>query len=80
MPVSKKRKNTNRGPTQSKSPVSQTSSGPQSPSWYAPVMFALMGLGVLTIIATYIFTLDRIMLLPGLGALAVGMFMTLGYK
>jgi hypothetical protein len=39
-----------------------------------------MGLGVLTVIATYIFTLDRIMLLPGLGALAVGMFMTLGYK
>ena len=47
MPVSKKRKNTNRGPTQSKNPVAQASSGPKSPSWYAPVMFALMGLGVL---------------------------------
>lgn len=80
MPVSKKRKNTNRGPTPPKNPAAPSASGPQSPSWYAPVMFALMGLGVLTVIATYIFTLDRIMLVPGLGAMAVGMFMTLGYK
>jgi hypothetical protein len=79
MPVSKKRKNTNRGPTPPKNPT-PSASRPESPSWYAPVMFALMGLGVLTVISTYIFTLDRIMLLPGLGALAVGMFMTLGYK
>ncbi len=79
MPVSKKRKNTNRGPTPPKNPTPSASRA-ESPSWYAPVMFVLMGIGVVTVIATYIFTLDRIMLLPGLGALAVGMFMTLGYK
>lgn len=79
MPVSKKRKNTNRGPTPPKNPTPAVNRA-ESPSWYAPVMFALMGLGVVTVIATYMFTLDRIMLLPGLVALAVGMFMTLGYK
>lgn len=79
MPVSKKRKATNTGPTQSKNPAKKPAGLP-SPPWYAPVMFALMGLGVITIMATYLFSLDRIMLLPGLAAMAVGMFMTLGYR
>jgi hypothetical protein len=79
MPVSKKRHSTNQGPTPPKSPAKSAAGNP-SPPWYAPMMFTFMGIGVLTIMATYMFSLDRIMLLPGLGAMAVGMFMTLGYR
>ncbi len=81
MPVSKKRK-TSKPQTQDRLSERETpgSSVPESPSWYAPVLVALLTLGVITVIATYILGLPRTFLLPGLGALAVGMFMTMGWK
>jgi hypothetical protein len=81
MPVSKKRK-TSKPQTQDRLSERDTpgSDVPESPSWYAPVMVVLMALGVITVIATYILGLPRTFLLPGLGALAVGMFMTMAWK
>ncbi len=81
MPVSKKRKTAKPQTTDRLSDrVPDHTSVPDSPAWYAPLMVALMGLGVVTVIATYILELPRTFLLPGLGSLAVGMFMTMGWK
>lgn len=79
MPVSKKRKKVQER-QQTVARTEAKPSVPESPSWYAPVMFGLMALGVVTVVATYIFQLPNTWLLPGLTALAVGMFMTMGYK
>ncbi len=79
MPVSKKRKKVQQR-EQTTARIEAKPSAPESPSWYAPVMFGLMALGVITVISTYIFQLPNTWLLPGLTSLAVGMFMTMGYK
>ena len=79
MPVSKKRKKVQEREA-AHPKTEEKASVPESPSWYAPVMFGLMALGVLTVISTYIFQMPNTWLLPGLASLAVGMFMTMGYK
>ncbi len=79
MPVSKKRKKVQQR-QQTAGVTEAKPTGTESPAWYAPVMFGLMALGVVTVIVTYIFQLPNTWLLPGLASLAVGMFMTMGYK
>jgi hypothetical protein len=54
-----------------------------SPVWYVALMFSLMGIGVLIVVLNYIGIFgdfDRRYLFGGLGAIAVGFMMTLGYR
>ncbi|HSQ36601.1 MAG TPA: cell division protein CrgA [Acidimicrobiia bacterium] len=56
----------------------------RSPRWYAILMFALMGAGVVVIILNYIGTFpggtDNNYLYMGLGGIAIGFLMTLWYR
>ena len=84
MPVSKKRKKAaNRRPTPPKRVDPVQEKGP-SPTWYVVTMFALMGLGVLIILANYITLLPgspaNSWLLVGLAGIAAGFGMTLNYR
>jgi hypothetical protein len=51
-----------------------------SPTWYVVTMFGLMGLGVLAVVARYVFNLDYLFLIGGLVALAAGFLMTTNYR
>ena len=55
-----------------------------SPTWYVVTMFALMGLGVVLILANYINLLpgspDNMWLMVGLAGIAGGFAMTLNYR
>lgn len=84
MPTSKKRKKVaNRRPTPPKKADPVAEKGP-SPTWYVAVMFALMGLGVLIILANYVTLLpgspDNTWLMIGLAGIAGGFAMTLNYR
>jgi len=56
----------------------------RSPRWYAILMFALMGAGVVVIILNFIGTspggTDNNYLYMGLGGIAIGFLMTLWYR
>ena len=84
MPVSKKRKSAaKRRPTPPKRVDPVQEKGP-SPTWYVVLMFALMGIGVLIILANYITLLPgsptNTWLLVGLAGIAAGFGMTLNYR
>ena len=81
MPVSKGRRKPKRTrPTPPPPPKEDKT----SPVWYVALMFSLMGIGVLVVVLNYIGVLpggfDRIYMFGGLGAIAVGFVMTLGYR
>jgi hypothetical protein len=78
MPESKRRKPKTTGPTKSKRPVATTK--PESPRWYAGVMFGLMGLGVLLVLARFIFQTEQWLLLIGLVFISAGFIMTTNYR
>ena len=56
----------------------------RSPVWYAAIMFALMGIGVIVIVVNYIGVFpggtDNNYLYMGLGAIAAGFLMTLWFR
>ena len=82
MPKSKGRKKAKRRPPPPPKPDPIKAKGP-SPGWYAAIMFALMGIGVLVIVLNYIGILgdtNNTRLLIGLGMIAVGFGMTLNYR
>jgi positive regulator of sigma E activity len=82
MPVSKGRRKskTIRRPTPPKSAVAAREKDvKESPQWYAWIMFALMAIGVALVVYRYIFDTDQIVMLGGLGSIAVGFIMTTGY-
>lgn len=64
-------------------PIESKTKGP-SPKWYVATMFGLMAVGVVVILLNYIGTVpggtSNVYLLSGLGAIAVGFVMTLGYE
>ena len=86
MPKSKVRKNRNarRGPTRSKKPTATIEKKGPSPLWYQVLMFGLMIIGVVVIVLNYMGVLpggsDNLYLVIGLGAIAVGFGMTLGFR
>ncbi len=84
MPVSKGRRKAIRRPTPPSKPVSSAVLKGPSPMWYVVTMFALMGLGVLLILANYINLLpggtSNTWLMVGLAGIAVGFGMTLNYR
>ncbi len=79
MPESKSRKKTTRRPTPPKNTVVDKTK-PPSPTWYIATLFALMGIGMVMVVARYIFQTDQWLLLAGLGAIAIGFIMTTNYR
>jgi len=83
MPVSKKRGKAHRRPTPPTHIDPTKEKGP-SPVWYVTLMFALMGVGMLVILANYITVLpgspNNNFLLFGLAGIGVGFAMTLNYR
>lgn len=81
MPESKRRKPRNSGPTKSRKPQQvQAKSQPPSPTWYVILMTALMAIGVIMVIARFVFSWDQWVTLAGLALIAVGFLMTTNYR
>ena len=83
MPVSKGRKKAKRRPPPPPKPDPVKEKGP-SPTWYVATMFALMGVGMIIILANYINLLpggtSNTYLFVGLAGIAIGFAMTLDYR
>lgn len=80
MPESKRRK-TKKSTRPRLAPVAAATKtkGP-SPTWYVALMAGLMGLGVLAVLARFIFQLPQYWLIGGLVAIAAGFLMTTNYR
>ena len=51
-----------------------------SPTWYVALMSSLMGLGVLAVLARFIFQWNQFWLIGGLVAIAAGFLMTTNFR
>lgn len=79
MPESKRRKPKNR-PQSPKAVEAAARAKEPSPTWYVAMMAGLMVVGVLLVLARFIFEMDQVLLLVGLGAIAAGFLMTTNYR
>ncbi len=79
MPESKRRKPKNR-PQSQKAIAAAAKAKDPSPTWYVAIMAGLMVVGVLLVLARFIFQWDQFTLLIGLGAIAAGFLMTTNYR
>jgi hypothetical protein len=79
MPESKRRKPKNRPQTQKAMAAAAKAKDP-SPTWYVALMAGLMVVGVVLVLARFIFQWPQSMLLIGLGAIAAGFLMTTNYR
>ena len=81
MPESKRRKTKN--PTRPRvvpSAVAVAKAKGPSPTWYVLLMAGLMAVGVLGVIARFVFQLPQYWLFGGLVAIAAGFLMTTNYR
>lgn len=78
MPESKRRKPKSVGPTRSKKAAA--SKKEPSPRWYVALMTGLMAVGVLVVVARFVFETDEWLLLVGLGCISAGFIMTTSYR
>ncbi|HEY5685459.1 MAG TPA: cell division protein CrgA [Acidimicrobiia bacterium] len=79
MPQSKRRKPKNLTATPPSSPAAAEHKRDPSPTWYVVLMAGLMVVGVLLVLARFIFSLDQLMLIAGLALIAAGFMMTTNY-
>lgn len=79
MPESKRRKPKNK-PQSPKAAEAAAKAKDPSPTWYVATMAGLMVVGVLLVLARFIFQWPQTMLLVGLGAIAAGFLMTTNYR
>ncbi|HEX6945942.1 MAG TPA: cell division protein CrgA [Acidimicrobiia bacterium] len=77
MPESKRRKPKSR-PLSSAAQAASKAKEP-SPTWYVAMMAGLMIVGVLAVLARFVFQLDQIVMFGGLVAIAIGFAMTTNY-
>ncbi|HXV71266.1 MAG TPA: cell division protein CrgA [Acidimicrobiia bacterium] len=79
MPESKRRKPKNR-PQSPKAVEAAAKAKEPSPTWYVATMAGLMVVGVVLVLARFVFEMDQVLLLIGLGAIAAGFLMTTNYR
>jgi len=81
MPQSKRRK-TKKSPLPrlADTAVAAAKAKGPSPTWYVVLMAGLMGVGVLGVIARFVFELPQFWLFGGLLAIAAGFLMTTNYR
>ena len=80
MPESKRRKPKQTTATRPKNPATASHEGDPSPTWYVATMAGLMVVGVLLVLARFIFGLDQLWLVGGLVLIAAGFMMTTNYR
>jgi len=81
MPESKRRKTKKPArPRVAPSAVAVAKAKGPSPTWYVVLMAGLMGVGVLGVIARFVFQLPQYWLFGGLVAIAAGFLMTTNYR
>lgn len=80
MPESKRRKPKQTTATRPQNPASAAHQGDPSPTWYVATMAGLMVAGVLMVLVRFIFSLDQLFLVGGLGLIAAGFLMTTNYR
>ncbi|MEA1904025.1 MAG: cell division protein CrgA [Actinomycetota bacterium] len=79
MPESKRRKPKNR--PQSKAAIEAAAKAKDpSPTWYVAIMAGLMVIGVILVLLRFVFEMDQLVLVAGLGAIAAGFVMTTNYR
>lgn len=79
MPESKRRKPKNR--PQSKAAIEAAAKAKDpSPTWYVAIMAGLMVIGVILVLLRFVFEMDQMILVAGLGAIAAGFVMTTNYR
>lgn len=79
MPESKRRKPKNR-PQSPQALEAAAKAKEPSPTWYVALMAGLMVVGVLLVLVRFMLDLPQVMLLAGLGAIAIGFLMTTNYR
>lgn len=79
MPESKRRKPKHRPRSPQEIEAAAKAKEP-SPTWYVGLMAGLIVVGVLMILARFIFQWSQPFLLVGLGAIAAGFLMTTNYR
>ena len=79
MPESKRRKLKSRPQSQQAAAAAAKQKDP-SPTWYVALMAGLMVVGVILVLLRFIFEWDQLVLVAGLGAIAVGFLMTTNYR
>jgi hypothetical protein len=79
MPESKRRKPKRPAPPLRPSVAEAKSKGP-SPTWYVAVMWTLIGVGLLAVLARFIFELPQYYLFGGFAMIAAGFIMFTNYR
>ena len=79
MPESKRRKPKNAPRSQKEIEAAAKAKEP-SPTWYVALMAGLMVVGVALVLLRFILQWNQVVLLLGLGAIAVGFLMTTNYR
>ncbi len=78
MPESKRRKPKNRPPSQKA--IAAAKEKDPSPTWYVALIAGLKILGVVLDQVRFIFQMDQMVLVGGLGFIAVGFLLTTNYR
>lgn len=78
MPESKRRKPKKRPPA-ARPQAPAKDKGP-SPTWYVALMAGLMVVGVILVLMRFMFQMDQLVLIAGLGFIAIGFLMTTNYR
>jgi hypothetical protein len=79
MPESKRRKPKKRPPT-ARPAVAAAKNKEPSPTWYVVLMAGLMVIGVVLVLLRFVFQMDQMVLIAGLGFIAAGFLMTTNYR
>jgi len=79
MPESKRRKPKNRPQSPQAIAAATKEKGP-SPTWYVALMAGLMVIGVVMVLIRFVLQTDQLVLVGGLGFIAVGFMMTTNYR
>jgi hypothetical protein len=80
MPESKRRKTRSRPPSRPVTAAAAVRAKGPSPTWYVALMAGLMGVGVVGVLARFVFQLPQFWLIGGLVAIAAGFLMTTNYR
>lgn len=78
MPESKRRKKN--PPVSAKAAEEAAKAKEPSPTWYVALMAGLMLVGVVLVLARFVFDLDQSLMFIGLAAIAAGFVMTTNYR
>jgi uncharacterized membrane protein HdeD (DUF308 family) len=80
VPESKRRKPKQTSATRPTNPATAARQENPSPTWYVATMAGLMIAGVLMVLVRFVFSLDQLFLVGGLGLIAAGFLMTTNYR